>query len=357
MKIVVPVSSSDAHRLDNWVACVKKFAGLETHSIHFIPTFSVTAKAYEAAGKLGEACKDVRVTPLEMDSSLGWPKASNWQWFKTTEIMEELSTPWFWMELDCLPARSGWHTEIGSDYASCGTPFRGCVVKTPWKNDKGEEVESLDGPDDKMMCGCGIYPSNLHARFKQIQQPGIMLDFTKGADSADVPWDLHLRGVIRLLGMGHSDLFGDYWNTKNYRLDGDRLICDAKETDGDGRKVTVRRAGIVNPSAAVIHGCKDDSLFKLIMGGLDTRTLAPLPNAVLVASTKTENQATNTPEVDELRAQLEQMKALLTQVMVNQGAAANTKPAQEPFQGEVDPGYCEAPSPKKAFKLNKLAKV
>jgi len=164
MKIVVPVSRVDAHRLDNWIEAVKKFGGLETHSILLVPTLSVSGKAYEAAGKLTEVCKDTRVKPLEMDSTLGWPMASNWQWWSTTVIMEELATPWFWMELDCLPVRGGWATEISSAYTSTGSPFLGCVVNTPWKDDKGNMVPSLEGENDKMMCGCGVYPSNLYAR-------------------------------------------------------------------------------------------------------------------------------------------------------------------------------------------------
>lgn len=320
MKLVIPVSRSDAHRLPMWVEAVKKFGGLESHSILFIPTFSVVAKAYEAAGKLADVCKDIRVSALDMDNEAGWPKASNWHWWSATQIMETLQAPWFWMELDCLPVRPNWATEIAGAYTTNGSPFMGCVVKTPWKNDKGQEVESLEGPDDKMMCGCGVYPSSLHARLKQIGQSGIMLSFTQGESSAELPWDLFLRHVMRNLGIGHTDLIGDYWNTQNYRIESGRLVCDPKPTDGDGKPVSVHRAGVVNPAAVVIHGCKDDSLFRLIKSGLDTRAITPI--APVVTPTTQLHQLTDTAEVAALRAQLDaqnqrfaSLEALLTKVL------------------------------------------
>ncbi len=303
MKIVVPISRVDVHRLDNWIEAVKKFAGLETHSILFVPTLTVAGKAYEAAGKLSEVCKDIRVSPLDMDSDFGWPKASNWQWWSAVQIMEGLSAPWFWMELDCLPVRAGWATEIAAAYTSTGSVFMGCVVKTPWKNEQGQMVESLEGPDDKMMCGCGIYPSNLNARLKEIGQTGIMQDFTKGEASTELPWDLYLRHTMRKLGIGHTDVIGDYWNTQNYRLEGNTLKCDPRETHEAGNRASVKRAGVVNPAAAVIHGCKDDSLFALVMAGLDTRTLTPLPTVITAEKAKMDWE--HNPEVEALKAQLQ----------------------------------------------------
>ncbi len=333
MKIVVPLSISDAHRLDNWIECVKKFGGLESHSILLLPTFSMAAKGYEAAGKLGDTCKDVRVHPLRMDSELGWPKASNWQWWSATEVMETLSAPWFWMELDCLPVRAGWLTEIGSAYSSIGTPFMGCVVKTPWKDDKtGREAESPEGPDDKMMCGCGVYPSNLHARFKQKQQDGILGDFVKGDMSAEVPWDLHLRYVMRDMGMSNTSLIGDYWNTQNYRIENNNLVCDPKATANDDKPTSVHRSGIVNPEAVVVHGCKDESLAKLILGGLDTRTLTPVrPVQPKEAADSSKHQSTDNGEVALLR---EQLKAQAERFEVLEKLLIKT--LSEPVQAKID---------------------
>ncbi len=333
MKIVTPLSLSDLDKLETWLSCVEKFSGMDSHSIHFIPTHSVTAKAYEAAGRLGKICKDVRVSPLDMDNTYGWPKAPNWHWYKTVVIMEELSVPWFWMELDCLPVRQGWASEIGSAYSSSGMPFLGCVVPTPHKDPAtGKEVPSPDGPEDKMMCGCGIYPSNILARVKQIQQMGLLDDLMKGSESADQPWDLHLRAVMTKIGMGHTPIIGDYWNTVNYRMQDGNLICDPKESHEMGSNVMVRRAGIINPAAVVIHGCKDDSLAKMILDGLDTRTLTPLPSPTTQDSSL--KSVVDDPRIAAMEAQMAQMKAMLEQALKPK-AEAKVEPIPFPTQDEI----------------------
>lgn len=335
MKIVVPISRADATRLDNWIECIQKYGGMDSHSIHFIPTHSMTTKAYEAAGKLGSVCKDVRVSPLDMDNEYGWPKAPNWHWYRTAIIMEELSVPWFWMELDCLPVRKGWASEIGSAYASSGSPFLGCIVPTPHKDPSGREVESPEGPEDKMMCGCGIYPSNMIARFRDVKQLGILEDFTKGAESIENPWDLHLRYVMRRIGMGHTSAIGDHWNTINYRIENSQLICDSKDNHEMGSSVTVRRAGVIDPSAVVIHGCKDDSLYRLIMGGLDTSTLQPLrPQA---EPEKPKITPESNQEVEALKSQLARMEAMMAVLMASKSQPEDLVNIQPKYTKENPP--------------------
>lgn len=336
MLIIVPLSRADVHRLDNWISCLQKYGGLESHTLIFVPTKAVEARAYEAAGKLGSIAGKVEVMALDMDSDLGWPRASNWQWFNAMSLTEAIPQPKFWMELDCLPVRGGWADAIAGGYTSGGTPFRGCVVKTPWKDDaSGKPVESLYGPEDKMMCGCGIYPSHLIRRFDDLVSAGpvrgrngLIADLSKGENSPGEPWDLHLRSAMTKLGMSHTDDIGDYWNTQNYRIEGGHLVCDPKETGNDGKPTRVHRAGIVNPAAVVIHGCKDESLATLILAGLDTKTLLPAPKPASEVKALVEGE---NPQIAELKNEMGELKKMLFEAL----AVRKPQPALSSTEDEV----------------------
>lgn len=339
MTIACPISLADQHKLDNWVETIKKFGGLEAHTLVFVPTQSVTGRAYEAAGRLTGIAKEIRVEPLDMDSDAGWPKASNWQWFRTGIIMEALNAPWFWMELDCLPVRAGWADIIAGSYTSAGAPFMGCIVKTPWRNDAtGKPVESLEGPNDKMMCGCGVYPAGMRHRFDMLAgdgqrpgQDGMLLSLSQGDNSIEIPWDLFLRHPMRRMGMAHTDVIADHWNTENYRIENGVLLCDPKLTDANNKPTAVQRAGAINPNAVVIHGCKDGSLFDLIMAGLDTRALTPIPKAIeAVKSTVEVNPevAVLREEIAASRSETAELKAMLREAL-SRPAQASPQTSEE----------------------------
>lgn len=328
MNIVVPISRADGNRIEAWAECITKFGGLEGHNIIIIPTFSQKGRAYELAGRLNGVAANVEVKPLDMDNDFGHPKAPNWHWFNTALIMETITGPWFWMELDCLPVRAGWADAIAGAYTTCGAPFMGCVVKTTWKDERGNIVESPHGPDDTMMCGCGVYPAGTAARFRRIDQFGMLESLSKGETSADEPWDLFLRSVMRKIGMASSQVIGDYWNTINYRLENGVLKCDPNPTH-NGNAVPVFRCGEVNPNSVVIHGCKDGSLHKLIMAGLDTRTLAPIPKSTQAVKTDAEVS----PEISALKAQIDaqnQSIAKLTELLTQTLSASKQFPVSNP---------------------------
>jgi len=321
--VTVPISRHDAHMVDQWVESIKKFGGLENHTMVFVPTLSVKSKAYEAMGRLSKVCGDIKVHELDMDNDSGWPKAPNWQWFKTVEFMESIPTPWLWMELDCLPVRGGWMDAISGAYTSSGAMFLGSVVKVPWREDEylppdlslppnqqrqipnpnaGKIVLSPFGENDTMMCGCGVYPSRLQKRINDVGQNGMLQSFSKGFESASEPFDVFMRFVFREMGVGNTDLIQDHWNTALYRLEGNRLFCGENPNPAKDQEAFIARsrAGRVNPNAAIIHGCKDDSLARLVMAGLDTRSLEPLapPLEAVKASIMT-------PEIAALDAKIE----------------------------------------------------
>ena len=317
MKFVVPISSSDSHLLDNWTDVVLKFGNLSNHSISLLPTPSSKPEADQAANRLAESGVHVEVLEMQMNPTSGWPTATNVMFFDACRLMLGRGQPWMWMELDCLPVRSNWADALAGAYSSGGSRFLGCVVKTPWRDETtGKIVKSPEGDSDDMMCGCGIYPADM-ANIPEIQP--LLNDFMKGGDSAPQGFDIYLRHVIKIYGRAHTPLIEDKWNTGNYTFSNGVLSCkrlDSHEGINPAQERIPLRGTTVSLSAATLHGCKDDSLHGLIMGGLDLAAIK-----TVAQSTETFTPPAESQEVAALKSEVTEMKIMLREALAKLSSA------------------------------------
>lgn len=336
MKIVIPVSLSDVDKLEAWSEDVLHFGGLHSHSIAFLPTYQVIGSAQTAAEKFIAVGIQAEVLKMELDPTGGWPFAPNIHFFEAARLMLGQNQPWLWMELDARPRCHGWADALAGAYTSCGARFMGSVSPAPWRDTTpfllnqngdptdrpnpnfGKIVRSLDGESDTIMSGVAIYPANMASLDGM---SGLMRDFVKGeSGSTDKSFDLHLRYVIAAHRRANSDLFADHWNTVNYRVEDGAIVCDPK-TDHVGIPQGWEprtKGGKINPSAVIIHGCKDESLHRLIQSGaLDSSLSAARPATVAAAPQSTE--ANN--KIAALEAQIASLTALML------GKTGEVKPA------------------------------
>ncbi len=331
MIIVAPISQHDADKLSKWTDVIIRYGNLANHSICLLPTYTVTQEAIEAAQRLIDVGIQTEVLKMQIEPYGGWPMASNSHFFEAVRLMAQKNGPWFWMEMDCLPDHSRWADVMGSRYSSCGAKFMGNVVETPFRNNEtGKIVKTPDG--DNMMIGCSVYPHDM-AMMPEFQP--LLMDFMKGPDSAPEAFDIYLRGIIRLAGRADVKLVDDKWNTERFEFDGEILRgYGRKAHEGMGDLDMRDRGGEVNPDAVLVHGCKDDSLYDLIMGGLDManvfRKPAPIPQSTEGASFGAVfNPSPSDQRVQKLENELAEMKEMLKAALKkDQPGGAGASPAE-----------------------------
>lgn len=321
MRIIVPVSASDVSKLSMWEQAVLHYGGMSNHSVSFLPTNECRDAAIASAESLMQNGIQSEVLKMENLPYGGWPQASNIHFFEAARHAASSPAPWLWMELDCLPVRSGWADAIAGAYSSCGSQFMGCVSPTPWREQDGRIVKSPHGDADTMMCGVGVYPAGMATNKNIIP---LLNDLVKGPDATPVAFDIHLRDVIKVSGVSNSPLIEDRWNTESYSVDehGD-LSCVGRKVHPSMKEgwEMRNRGGPIERSCAIIHGCKDESLFSLIMSGLDLSK--PRPKLAAPVNTHPPTQSTDWPptipqddkRVERLENELGEIKNLLTRAL------------------------------------------
>lgn len=265
MRIVIPVSAHDSHLLDTQLKLLRHFGRLENHSISFSPAQSQMAAVEKAANDISDLCGNIDILPIVFEGDGQWPQSPNLHWTLTMEalVLRGNREPIFWMELDCTPSEERWADKLEDAWRRGRKPIMGKEVPTPFRNAGGALVYE---PDDFMIMGCAVYAHNLFAHPQQHIYTG---GFRTGTCAE--PFDIFLRGWLRQLGWVASDLIGDRWNTKDYQLAEDvRLTCQPGPTKFKGRDHS--QTDITG--AVCVHGCKDESLAKLILehGSLSTLT-------------------------------------------------------------------------------------
>lgn len=256
MRIIRPISAHDANLLDQAVALMQHFGGLESHYLVLAPSKSTRDAAQAAAETLRPLCQDVTVLPLDFEGQDTWPQSPNRQWVLTIEAVRKFQPglPMFWMELDCDPCKPNWATLLEQAWKMGRTASCGKLVPVTETLASGEVAVV---PNDLMMMGCAIYSPSLTG----LPNWSIL---TKGLHTGTnpEPFDRFLRGALCKAGWTNTNLIGDRWNTVNYRMEDGRMVCD----NGPQRANATDHSQTDISEAVVVHGCKDGSFGRLTLG-------------------------------------------------------------------------------------------
>lgn len=256
MRVVIPVSYHDQSALPDFITILLKFGGLARHHITFVPQLSQTQAAKVACARVLPFAANATVLAMDHDLPLNnMPQSPNAQFAfaarNVAAMPEQLM--WLWMELDAFPRKENWLDELESAVIRAGTPFYGNIVPTPFRTEQGAWVTQ---PQDMMMMGVGVY----HPQTANMM--GLVNDLRIGPTGAPWAWGVYLRQTMMGIGWTDTKLISDMNGTCNYRMEGDTLVCDTAPSDPPRRP----RFGPVNPEAVLIHGCKDGSLARLLLG-------------------------------------------------------------------------------------------
>jgi hypothetical protein len=253
MLIVIPVGPSDALNLSLQTQAILRL-GVVENPVLIVSVPSLQAQAEEAAAKLGAT-----VAITEDEFANGWPVGPDRMFIWTIRHLAEIGNdqPWLWLEPDACPVKAGWDVSLAKDYREAGKPYYGFVRPTAWRDKEGK-LQPREG--DNMMLGVGIYPPNMH---EDVELAPLLVDLSHSNPRSHppVPWDIYLRWHMFRRGVHATTLIFDRWRTGNYtRGEFDMITCEplASEKHAVG--------GVIPDEAVVVHGCKDQSLHRLVIG-------------------------------------------------------------------------------------------
>jgi hypothetical protein len=170
----------------------------------------------------------------------GWPNAANHMFYESMLRILPCD-PVYWMEADCFPLKPNFFAALEYEYQQSKKPYMGVIEPSRWTI-AGKYVEK-----GKHMVGTGIYPSDFLTKCKRIHYL-----------EPNIPWDVYCEEEI-VPECHDTPLIHHAWNTAKYRREGEQLVCEDHVTR-PGKHSYARPVG---RKAAVIHGAKDFSLYRL----------------------------------------------------------------------------------------------
>lgn len=253
IRLVLPVSASDISLLEPWCNVFRALGGSPNHPVDIFATPTVYAKAVEAGKALRDFCSVVQVHQMSKDFKGGWPKACNEHYDGVIRMLTQMGNglPWLWCELDTVPQERGWLDALAQEYVLSGNSgAMGVIMPTSkiLKDGKGAPYLHLD-EGDPYMVGVGIYPPNYSK-----QCDGLHRQLHSG------PFDVFLRHYTKRSWKSTTKIT-TLSGTINYREENGQLVCD----DAPNKPAFTSRAGAVPHGTLLHHGCKDDSLFRLVL--------------------------------------------------------------------------------------------
>jgi hypothetical protein len=257
MKIIIPVSAHDSHRIGKHARVLKKLGGLETHQVIYFTAPSVQQDAHDTAKILG-----AQVVVMHVEPKTGWPVGSNQMFSAAVSWLGATgnTSPFLWMELDMLPVKPGWASRLEQEYAIKGKPFLGNLV--PFGVSKNGEIHYTEG--DNMLMGCALYPPGMHSDERirwAIANLGKPEGMQPRINGHMIGFDVYLRHPVRVIGAADTTLISDQWNTGNYYETEAGLVCEPLPFALPHRP----RGGVVPRETVLVHGCKDDTLVDMLL--------------------------------------------------------------------------------------------
>lgn len=257
MKLVIPVSKHDRHLIPSFVKCLDKFPMGTEHDLLIIGSKENEEVILDFEKQIKHLF-DSSETHIIADTMLGWPMSCNFYFQQACAHLrkdKELDA-FMWFELDTVPVKEGWLDLISFEYYSDTTRavkekrdpmiYLGAKERV-YEGRNGELVpESVAG---HKMAQVGVYSTEI------CDAPVLnSLSMTTRHWTHVIQWY-----VVKELK--DSPLIQNNWRTKNYRYSSGQIVCDSVAN----LAWDVHWNKAVNEDAVLVHGCKDDSLVKLLL--------------------------------------------------------------------------------------------
>lgn len=271
MLIVIPVSRSDRKLIPLVERSFELFPPGAGHRLLVLGSPNVSQDVKELAQKLCIHFAGAAATYIcDEDSHLGWPTACNYYFQQAAFFVRSFmaaEAPWLWFELDSTPLRADWLDAIESACISAQARAQRDGQERPLYFGVKERACLESGGDlmpiaeaGEQMAACGVYPGDM-SKVLTLQT----------ITATNIPWYTFIRWYVVPL-MAQLPQIQNNWKTFGYERQPDgRITCKSQANwawdihfNADLRKETV-----------LVHGCKDESLIKLLSEGYVAKTPAP----------------------------------------------------------------------------------
>lgn len=240
MILTLPVSHVDIRMAEKLAARIVKLGGMDRTDVVVVSTRRAQWEIEPIVATLKPGFKTTTLHVLPDEDETGWPESANHLFLGGARFLEELYEPFYWFEADNFPLYPQWWKQINQEYDLFDRPFMGVINVSRFFDENKNVVER-----GSHMVGTGIYPM----LFLQCWSERIHhLD--------RMPWDVYLGPEV-VPHCHNTGLIAHRWGTCNYRMENGVLVCD--NTPHGWHPY----AAPIPPGAAVIHGCKDFSLYNL----------------------------------------------------------------------------------------------
>lgn len=258
MLIVFPCSQSDSNLLGKLAEVIRHLGPNKGFQAVVCPSTTIVSEGRVFADAITPCFDQVHFEPIELGGITGWPLAPN-KHMRLVAAMIATKFPtcagWYFFEADNTPLTKEWAAKITVEYQSAGKPFMGAVIPTrgfTFRN--GQRMPENGNPH---MVGTGIYPSLFGARSVKLPHADKYAPWTRMPIE---PWDIFVRDEV--VPFAHNTtLIQHNWQTKNYRVEDGKVICD----DMDGITSELSHKKPWDGVSIILHGCKDGSLCDIVL--------------------------------------------------------------------------------------------
>lgn len=229
MTLVLPFHTGDvmaAKRLMSWIA---DLGGCKGHDCLLMADADTPYEHALDVKNQAILSFDSVVFHTNGTSVRGWIPGSNSLFFSAAHRLQ--GRPFFFLEPDAVPLRSGWLDAIQAEYAKCGKPFMGALIKH-------DGIPTWANP---YMEGVAVYPQDAYSRLAQFL-------------NADVSWTNTTADHV-VPNCQNTDLIHHIWGEA-----GHAPVFAEKSVDGTG----IFCPDDIRKGAVVFHRNKDGSLIKLL---------------------------------------------------------------------------------------------
>ncbi len=260
MNLVIPTSRFDTKLLPDLAKVIKKFGPYKGHNLVVVPTETAVQEANDFCATIATMFDNATVEPVTLNIE-GWPIAPNRMWREIALLMQRKygQDHWFLMEPDVTPVADLWLQTLDTEYKKSGKPYLGCIVPTRHVRRLPDGRTERTTIGEHMVGGVAIYPP--YAASKSVLITTLDRQMIWAREPLE-PYDVRMRFEI-VPHAKHSDAICHRWGTVNYAQDGDTVTCSPSPNNPEGTD----HSGPIPAGTLVVHGCKDGSLAKLVLGG------------------------------------------------------------------------------------------
>ena len=257
MKLVIPVSRHDRHLIPAFLKSIETFKPGSEHELLVFGSREAESDVLEIEAKIKHLFNSSETFIID-DTMLGWPMSCNFYFQQLCRYISGKKDidSFMWFELDTTIMKSNWLDIISDEYYSDTTKavkekrepaiYLGSRERV-YEGRNGELLpESLAG---QRMAPVGVYSKEIC--FSHVLNSLSMVN-------------RHWTHVIQwyvVKRLKNSSLIQNNWRTKNYRHEDKNIVCDSDAN----LAWDVHWNKPVDEDAVLVHGCKDGSLFKLLL--------------------------------------------------------------------------------------------